>query len=125
MRLTLLFKGVNHPSLNITTTVGYNSGLMTVVALTNLKSFLQKFPKTNNVQVFSKQRFVTCRRMLRIPAICKGLAGCNGLNGSPAPIVARSTTSWSALQKSPSSRRANSSPGMSCRLHATHLKHSI
>ena len=40
-------------------------------------------------------------------------------------IEARSTTSWSALQNSPSSRRANSSPGISCLLHATHRKQSM
>ena len=38
---------------------------------------------------------------------------------------ARSTTSWSALQNSPSSRRANSSPGISCLLQATQRKQSI
>lgn len=63
--------------------------------------------------------------MTNLPAICKGLAGCRGLRGSPAPNVARSTTSWSARQNRPSSLRANSSPGMSCRLQATHRKHSI
>lgn len=60
-----------------------------------------------------------------LPAICSGLAGCSGLSGSPVPRLARSTTSWSARQKSPSSRRANSSPGMSCRLQATQRKHSM
>ena len=36
-----------------------------------------------------------------------------------------STTSWSALQNSSSSFRANSSPGISCLLHATQRKQSI
>ena len=31
---------------------------------------------------------------------------------------------WSSRQKSPSSRRANSSPGTNCFSHATHRKHS-
>lgn len=60
-----------------------------------------------------------------VPAICSGRAGCKGLRGSPAPRLALSTTSWSARQKSPSSRNANSSPGMSCRLQATQRKHSM
>lgn len=33
--------------------------------------------------------------------------------------------SWSCLHSSVSSRNANSSPGMSCLLHALHLKHSM
>lgn len=60
-----------------------------------------------------------------VPAICSGRAGCRGLRGSPAPRLARSTTSWSARQKRPSSRSANSSPGMSWRLQATQRKHSM
>lgn len=60
-----------------------------------------------------------------VPAICSGRAGCRGLSGSPAPRLALSTTSWSARQKSPSSRSANSSPGMSWRLQATQRKHSM
>lgn len=60
-----------------------------------------------------------------VPAICSGRAGCKGLSGSPAPRLALSTTSWSARQKSPSSRSANSSPGISWRLQATQRKHSM
>lgn len=65
------------------------------------------------------------RRARAVPAICSGRAGCKGLRGSPAPRLARSTTSWSARQKRPSSRSANSSPGMSWRLQATQRKHSM
>lgn len=36
----------------------------------------------------------------------------------------RSSTWWSSLQKRPSCRRANSSPGISCFSQATHRKHS-
>lgn len=60
-----------------------------------------------------------------VPAICSGRAGCRGLRGSPPPRLALSTTSWSARQKRPSSRSANSSPGMSWRLQATQRKHSM
>lgn len=73
----------------------------------------------------AKPRGLPRRWVQAVPAICSGRAGCRGLRGSPAPRLARSTTSWSARQKRPSSRSANSSPGMSWRLQATQRKHSM
>lgn len=73
----------------------------------------------------AKTRGLPRRRARAVPAICSGRAGCRGLRGSPPPRLALSTTSWSARQKRPSSRSANSSPGMSWRLQATQRKHSM
>lgn len=73
----------------------------------------------------AKPRGFPRRRARAVPAICSGRAGCRGLRGSPPPRLALSTTSWSARQKRPSSRSANSSPGMSWRLQATQRKHSM
>lgn len=44
---------------------------------------------------------------------------------TPMPPFTPGWWSWSCLHSSVSSRKANSSPGMSCLLHALHLKHSM
>lgn len=103
------------------------AGRAASAALPRARRFLcqQRGPTPGSGPDCADPRGFPLSRVRAVPAICSGRAGCRGLRGSPALRLARSTTSWSARQKRPSSRSANSSPGMSWRLQATQRKHSM